>query len=393
MSPTQREALMLDIWRSMDIVDLMRVTGHDDGLDDERLVHVFGEDAPRLMTEGDKLRLKRQGREFMDITDHTSLGAFNAQRASLVYARPPVSALANSTRDRLHVVMNSLDDKHLRKDIEILSSFWNRNYRSLWGKRSSDWIFSHVQDILNSSSSKLVTGVFKFAHAFPQSSVIARLEAKDDDTRPMDKELVIIGAHLDSLNYEMPFYRAPGADDDGSGTVTILQVLRSLLDADFVPPKGIAVEFHWNAAEEGGLLGSQDIAATYEEGGARVKGMLQIDMTAFVKDGTKPIIALFDEGVDMILTSFATSLVEEYTDLPWNYTNCGPVCGSDHMSWTKAGYPAIAATEGLFWDLPLTEIHTPRDDLNVKGGEYSFKHMLEFVKLGVAFIAEVACAK
>ncbi|KZV80607.1 Zn-dependent exopeptidase [Exidia glandulosa HHB12029] len=303
------------------------------------------------MTEGDKLHLKRQGREFMDVTDHPSLGALNAQRASLVHARPPVSALANSTRDRLHAVMDSLDDKHLRKDIEILSSFWNRNYRSLWGKRSSEWIFSHVEDILNStksSSSKLTTGVFKFAHAFPQSSVIARLEAKDDNTRPMDKELVIIGAHQDSLNYRMPFYRAPGADDDGSGTVTIMQVLRSLLDADFVPPKGIAVEFHWYAAEEGGLLGSQDIAATYEEGGAKVKGMMQFDMTAFVKDGTQPIIAFFDEVVDMNLTSFATTLVEEYTELPWNYTNCGPVCGSDHMSWTKAGYPAIFATESFF---------------------------------------------
>ena len=81
----------------------------------------------------------------------------------------------------------------------------------------------------------------------------------------------------DSLNYLLPFYRAPGADDDGSGSVTILQVLRSLVEEGFVPPAGIAVEVHWFAAEEGGLLGSQAVAAAYEKAGTRVKGMLHMD--------------------------------------------------------------------------------------------------------------------
>jgi leucyl aminopeptidase len=81
----------------------------------------------------------------------------------------------------------------------------------------------------------------------------------------------------DSLNYALPFYRAPGADDDGSGTVTILQVFRSLIEEKFIPPADIIVEFHWYAAEEAGMLGSQDIAAKYEEEGKKVKGMCQMD--------------------------------------------------------------------------------------------------------------------
>jgi leucyl aminopeptidase len=35
-----------------------------------RLLHVAGEEAPRWMTEGDKMRLRRERKKFTDITDH-----------------------------------------------------------------------------------------------------------------------------------------------------------------------------------------------------------------------------------------------------------------------------------------------------------------------------------
>jgi leucyl aminopeptidase len=39
-------------------------------LSQPRLLHVVGEPSAQWMTEGDKLRLKRQGKKFVDITDH-----------------------------------------------------------------------------------------------------------------------------------------------------------------------------------------------------------------------------------------------------------------------------------------------------------------------------------
>lgn len=39
-------------------------------LAESRLIHVFGEDKPRWMKEGDKLRLRQNRKKFMDITDH-----------------------------------------------------------------------------------------------------------------------------------------------------------------------------------------------------------------------------------------------------------------------------------------------------------------------------------
>lgn len=45
----------------------------------------------------------------------------------------------------------------------------------------------------------------------------------------------------------IPFLPAPGADDDGSGSVTILEAYRGLISAGFQPKK--TVEFHWYSAE------------------------------------------------------------------------------------------------------------------------------------------------
>lgn len=38
-----------------------------------------------------------------------------------------------------------------------------------------------------------------------------------------------------------------GADDDGSGSVTILEAYRALIAADFHPVR--TIEFHWYSAE------------------------------------------------------------------------------------------------------------------------------------------------
>ena len=39
-------------------------------LSQKRLLRIFGQDEPEWVTEGDKMRLKRKGKKFMDITDH-----------------------------------------------------------------------------------------------------------------------------------------------------------------------------------------------------------------------------------------------------------------------------------------------------------------------------------
>jgi len=83
---------------------------------------------------------------------------------------------------------------------------------------------------------------------------------------------------MDSVNGASPTTgRSPGADDNGTGTVNLIEAFRALAKAGFAPK--YPVEFHWYSGEEGGLLGSGDISSTYSDEGVQVKAMMQLDMT------------------------------------------------------------------------------------------------------------------
>lgn len=392
---------ILAAWQGRDVVDLLTEVGDACGLDAVRLVQVFGEDEPRSMTEGDKLRLRASGYEFMDITDHPNLGALRRARAvaldlspvdllNLPSSSPEISIDALREIARL---TSDLDDAHLRQDIANLTSFWTRSYRSPWGARSSDWLHGYVTEIVKAASPSVNVTIRRFQHAFPQKSLTVRIEGAAEKYRaPNDTQLIIIiGAHQDSLNYLLPFYRAPGTDDDGSGTVVLLHILRTLMKQTFTPPAGMAIELHWYAAEEGGMLGSQDIAAEYEREDKEVLGMLQMDGLAVVKHGSVPRIGFFQDEVDKGLVDYVTGLVDAYLPVPWVLTGCGKRCGSDHMSWTRAGYRAAYVCEGPFEEMG-EGYHTVNDTLELLEGEYSFEHLLRFVKLGISFIVEMSAS-
>ena len=83
---------------------------------------------------------------------------------------------------------------------------------------------------------------------------------------------------MDSINLRDPMNgRAPGADDDGTGAVNLIEGFRTLVAAGFRP--STPVEFHWYSGEEVGLLGSQAIASSYKNAGVVVKAFMELDMT------------------------------------------------------------------------------------------------------------------
>ena len=83
---------------------------------------------------------------------------------------------------------------------------------------------------------------------------------------------------MDSINLSSPSSgRAPGADDDGTGTVNLIEAFRALLESGFAP--SYPVEFHWYSGEEVGLYGSQAIATNYKNAGKVVKAFMELDMS------------------------------------------------------------------------------------------------------------------
>lgn len=73
-------------------------------LAEPRLIHVFGEPKPAWMTEGDKLRLRREHKKFMDITDHQEL--YTEQVTSMAGKASEITPITHVTCPGNHLVAN-----------------------------------------------------------------------------------------------------------------------------------------------------------------------------------------------------------------------------------------------------------------------------------------------
>ncbi|KAL8903450.1 MAG: hypothetical protein Q9171_007397 [Xanthocarpia ochracea] len=277
---------------------------------DERYLIELNPRETRWILEDDKWALRRDAVNFMDITGTQDLGQIAATRlsagATVTYPEMPVY------NETLAPAMRSLSKKNMRDHLVKFTSFYTRYYKSSYGAESSAWLLDQVNKTINDSgAAKYGAFVEPFSHPWGQNSVIATIPGKSNKT-------IVIGAHQDSINLFFPsLLAAPGADDDGSGTVTILEALRVLLQFDTVVHGNASntIEFHFYSAEEGGLLGSQAIFSSYEKTGRDVKAMLQQDMTGYVHKtiaaGEPESVGVITDFVDPGLTEFIKKIVTE----------------------------------------------------------------------------------
>jgi bacterial leucyl aminopeptidase len=245
---------------------------------------------------------------FLDITEEHKSGTYPKFFTSNAVQYPTKMAQV----DKVKALASSLSKDHMRKNLEHFTSFHTRYYKSESGVESAKWLYSQVQDVLSKSgAANHGATVEKFAHPWGQFSIIARIPGQSNRT-------VVLGAHQDSINLYLPsFLAAPGADDDGSGTVTILEVLRTLLLSEDVTSGNAAntIEFHWYSAEEGGLLGSQAVFSSYKKHDRDIKAMLQQDMTGYVQGtldaGHEESVGVIVDYVDKGLTKFIKNIITE----------------------------------------------------------------------------------
>jgi leucyl aminopeptidase len=243
----------------------------------------------------------------MDITMNHELGSFTtAMKKEPKFPAKPL------LQKELNPLIKELDKSKIQANLEKFTSFHTRYYKSDYGRQSSEWLLEKVQSIIKDSGADKYGAYAKhFPHPWGQNSIIATIPGENNST-------VVVGAHQDSINLFFPsIFSAPGADDDGSGTVTILEALRVLLTSKDVI-KGKAhntIEFHWYSAEEGGLLGSQAIFQEYEKTGRDIKAMLQQDMTGYVQGtldaGNKESVGVITDFVNPALTEFIKEVVTE----------------------------------------------------------------------------------
>jgi bacterial leucyl aminopeptidase len=351
---------------------------------------------------------------FIDITDHhdviQQIKVVNVEPVNFKYPAQP------SLQSTIKPLLKQLKTKTMRENLVKFSSFQNRYYTSKYGKESADWLASKIDQMIKESGADK-TGVVmrRFSHSDPanwnkdvsayedgppptakdrknwnQTSIIVTIPGKSNKT-------IVIGAHQDSINIRDIFTRieerrAPGADDDGSGAITILEALRVLLQSDDVR-KGNApntVDFHWYSAEEAGLLGSVDVFSKYSSEGRDVRAMLQQDMTGYIKGtlarGKPEALGVITDFVNVGLTNFIKKVITDYCDIPYVNTKCGYAC-SDHASAEKFHYPGAFVIESAMEDA-ADYIHSKEDTVD----KVSFEHMLQHAKLSLGLAYELAYA-
>ncbi|KAG8902256.1 Leucine aminopeptidase 1 [Tulasnella sp. 408] len=248
-----------------------------------------------------------------------------------------------SELEKVKEVIKGLSTKGPKENLQKFTSFRTRYYRSDTGRESQLWLLSKIQEVTAKNASpaiKQLISINEFPHSWGQNSILVKIAGSNKT----EEGGVIISAHQDSTNM-WPFLPAPGADDDGSGTVTILEAYRGLISSNFTPKED--VWFHWYSAEEGGLLGSQAVASDFKARGVPIKAQIQYDMTAWVKKGTREEVGVITDFVDPSLTNFIKTLIDKYLSIPYVETKCGYAC-SDHASWSKAGYRSAFSIESSF---------------------------------------------
>jgi Zn-dependent M28 family amino/carboxypeptidase len=89
---------------------------------------------------------------------------------------------------------------------------------------------------------------------------------------------VLLSAHYDSRG-SFGSLRAPGGDDDGSGTTALLALARAIRAAGVTFQKHVVLAAF--AGEEQGLLGSRAYARKAKDAGEDLVLMVQADMLAY----------------------------------------------------------------------------------------------------------------
>ncbi len=264
---------------------------------------------------------------------------------------------------------------NLLATIQTLSAFPTRFHDSDDGLAAALWLRDLWQGYANGRAD---VSVELIAHEeTPQPSVALTITGATQPT-----ELVILGGHLDSINVQGEDL-APGADDNASGIAVLSEIARAALELGYRPDRSVV--FYGYAAEEVGLVGSEEIAAQAEASGLDVVGVVQFDMTNY-NPAPEPYLALITDYTDPTLNELAKQLIEEYVDMPWQESECGYGC-SDHASWFEHGFPVHYVHESNT-DESNEFIHTAEDTLALSDGKAD--HSLHFARYGAAFMAEVA---
>jgi hypothetical protein len=215
----------------------------------------------------------------------------------------------------------------------------------------------------------------------PKRNVVAE---KRGTTHPA--EIVLVTAHLDCVPSSG---RAPGADDNASGSVGVMLAAKIMKDYSF----GRTVRFIFFTGEEQGLLGSYQYAKKVADAGENIVAVLNLDMIGWDKVGG-PVLRLHTRTASNPGHAGDKAIANTFIDVVNLYglnTGLAPlidadgISASDHASFWGRGFSGILAIEDDEDDFN-DYYHTASDKLD----KLNLPYFTHFVKASLGTAAHLA---
>ena len=218
---------------------------------------------------------------------------------------------------------------------------------------------------------------FTVANTFEETqtqNVVGILEGSDP---VLKNEYVAVGAHYDHVGMRAAASAVTnndkifnGADDDGSGTVSVLAMAEALSHSPQRPKRSVL--FIWHTGEEKGLWGSQYFTDNPTVPLEKIITQLNIDMIGRSKragdttpanrtlSGPNEIYVIGSKMMSTDLGQLSEAVNKNYLNLAFNYLYDNPTdpnrffFRSDHFNYARKGIPIIFYFDGEHEDYHKT---------------------------------------
>jgi acetylornithine deacetylase/succinyl-diaminopimelate desuccinylase-like protein len=295
-------------------------------------------------------------------------------RRPLSFVRMPWTESRLGDRDVVldQAIVDALDDitqSPLQDQVQILQDFTTRHSEYNGGYLASLWI----RDKFLSYGYSDVT--FHNYNSWNDNVVCVKPGSVFPD------EVVVIGAHYDTISYDGN-NNAPGADDNATGSVAVLEAARVFADIEFER----TVIFICFSGEEEGLVGSDAWAGDAADAGMNIIGMVNLDMICYRAGGDSEDLDIISNSSSEPMADLAHEVVSAYVPDLTSVEGYLVSGSSDHASFWSHGYRALFFFEDSGNYSPY--LHTANDLIGISANDFPF--MLKNVKAATAFMGVLA---
>lgn len=299
----------------------------------------------------------------------------------------------------LQQLVNEVDSARIRSNLEFVQGIRHRTTGLPHLEAVRDSLRRHFSGL----------GLFQDEQTFSYGGATGRNILGCSPGTADSEKVVVVDAHYDTVK------NAPGADDNGSGTVGVMEIARLLSRY----PSEKTLCFIGFDMEEDGLRGSIAYVAGGIPAGSQIEGVFNFEMIGYYSDqpnsqeipagfnllfpdataqiaanqnrgdfianvantGSSPLGLLFSNAAQQYVPGLkVVPLV-----VPGNGAIAPDLLRSDHAPFWQLNMPALMLTDGA--DYRNNCYHTPSDTLD---GKLNFTFMADVVKATLAAAAELS---